>query len=444
MTDSNTSKTETIWDAIFNRTINSKNLVPFCIIFALTTYLFLGHDSINKRFFILNSLKQEEFAWFSFYALITLASIGITRLCDKLGILKAISLFPVLSDLVYYCILDYREMKDNLHFRVFPTIFTFPIKLNMKICYVYRLLNYISLREGFSTSEPNDYIWKNYSMSTSHCCEMHTLTPCEASEVLCYFILTKHFCHPKHRLNTKEDIKTSILKRIKDFKDEYKQMVSMQPKDVNEHRFFFNHILLGMITDDDTSIHDSANISVCIEIMILMSSLNISLPFEKMYNEDIESKYRFFTECKGLNLTLKFITKEFGSRRLRYGIESRLKLFLKDSNIGVDTFRFQVSFIFQYIFIEHFLKPTQYIEKNYFDEDVKKSHNVIIDMIDQAIKYGILQEEKDGTLFMPRGMVRYFDIIEYGFFYERKYPVLKPICLLTTFLMTSSSSLSLS
>jgi len=332
MTDSNTSKTETIWDAIFNRTINSKNLVPFCIIFALTTYLFLGHDSINKRFFILNSLKQEEFAWFSFYALITLASIGITRLCDKLGILKAITLFPFLSDVVYWCILDYREMKDNFRSRLNNYYFN---------NHYANLENVISLdRSGKSESIPECLKEHYYKI---RCYEQMLLvilefdfkaniefakeilndeyesqlaiilkSPFEGmvkfiekisndrakyeSQILCsvIFILLKHLYHPKHRLNTKEDIKTHIS----------------------------NHCKLMRGWNDDLNKRDT------------------------------------------------------------------LVQMIQDFTI-----------------------------------------DVINKTIDQAIKYGILREEKDGTLFMPRGMVRYFDSIEYGRFYQRKYPVLKCIWL---------------
>jgi hypothetical protein len=332
MTESNTSKAETIWDAIFNRTINSKNLVPFCIIFALTTYLFLGHDSINKRFFILNSLKQEEFAWFSFYALITLASIGITRLCDKLGILKAITLFPVLSDLVYYCILDYREMKDNFRSRVNGYYFN---------NHYANLENVISLdRSGKSESIPeclqehyykircyermllvilkfdfkaniefakeilNDEYESQFAIILKSSFEdvpkfakeISNDSAKYESQIVCsvIFILLKHLCHPKHRINTKEDIKTHISNHVK-------------------HMTWWDYNLSKMDT-------------------------------------------------------LVQITQDF-------------------------------------------------------------TIDVINKAIDQAIKYGILREEKDGTLFMPRGMVRYFDSIEYGFFYERKYPVLKCIWL---------------
>jgi hypothetical protein len=334
MTDSETNKTETIWDAIFNRTIKSKNLVPFCIIFALTTYLFLGHDSINKRFFILNSLKQEEFAWFSFYALITLTSIGITRLCDKLGIFKAISLFPVLSDVVYYCILDYREMKYNLKFKL--------------IQYYYRA--YTGLKER----------------KQIHCMETETGLQKAIEEYRNTHGLDAVFRSSLFLELISEELSLK-LGEDKEKEEPHHRVLSDQNLDIKKDFVF---------KEENGTLHVVNDLAL---LLILLKHL-------------CTPKHRSNT-IEGINTT---INNHFEVR-----IEQITNI-INNNN--------------QWNFIKEF-KSTQTI-----NQDIQ---NVISDMIKKSIKWGILEEQKDETISMPRGMVRYFDIIEYGFFYEHKYPILK-------------------
>ncbi len=301
MTDSDATKTETIWDAIFNRAINSKNLVPFCIIFAITTWGFINLEGFNKRF-IINTLKEPEFAWFSFYISITLTSIGITRLCDKLGIFKAISLCPFLSDFVYWCILDYRDMKRNFENEIVEIYIKNLTQEKIKL--------------------------KNYNLSVTF-----------QFAILCLSGYPyNNSTNPKLHFNATE----------------------LQKKLCKKRKF-----------------NEGTENDVLLEIYSLFIFFkNISNPKYCANKIELERLYEFLSYL-GDEESIKINTKD--------KLESRRKL----------------------------------IEEAYSNECK------IVEKL--AIKYKIIKEEKDGTISMPRGMVRYFDIIEYGFFYEGKYPILKCI-----------------
>ncbi len=390
MTDSDAAKTETIWDAIFSRTIKSKNLVPFCIIFAFTTYFFLidsstnncfiinipSSDLVNKNcspfilkpfFYIKNlfvemqpethivtntNITKQEFAWFSFYSLITLTSIGITKLCDKLGIFKAITLLPVVSDIVYWCILDYREMKDNLRHKV--------------IQYYYRTYTGLKKRKEiyYMESEQDRQKAKIEYIKT------------HGSDTIFRGTIFNVIIDEELSLKLSEDKERDLPHyRILNYSVVHHSMLGDQNLDIED--FVFKE-------DNDT-------LYVANDLVLLLVLL------KKLCN----SKH-------GANTIKEMETRI--NNHLEFTIEEIKKRIKEELDCECES--------------------TQTI--------IQGIQNLIIDMITKSIKWGILEEQKDGTISMPRGMVRYFDIIEYGFFYEGKYPILKCISVPYYFITNNS------
>jgi hypothetical protein len=373
----------------------------------------------------------------SIYALITLTSIVITRILDKIGFFKAITLCPFLSDIVYWLILENREMKDNLYKRLFVD-YKNKAESIKKLSFTYELLKIINERE-FDISPACSHIklQKHFNKLQNRTIPKHPFPkdPHILLEFYLFFICLKHFCHPKSLLNTRTKFENNIRETRVDFpyldlSNQASFMVSASMPRYNTYPDYY--LIISSNNKKMATLVAVEFFNIIFNLMLFKSYYNFNFynkEFPKVFDgynqflenidsegkEELKKVLKFFKQDAFKNMSIVKCKPNLSPS----DFELHIELFLKEEKIDHFFFIINLIKIFDHI-IASFVKDSKYTSLD-FNQDLEKSQEAIFSMLDEAIKYGIVTEQKDGSLKMSRAMVRYFDIIEYGLCYQRKY-----------------------